>query len=146
MHDRIPVGPGLLKGNLDKLSTVHLAGTRCRECGEVMFGTYSTCAHCASDQVDPIALSDEGTLWTYTKIYHLPPGQYRGPRNPFEPFGEGLVELPEGVRVISVLDCDIDKIQIGMKLKFAPYVLYENENEDEVVAWKFKAVEEEAQK
>lgn len=138
---RVPVGPGLLTGDLNDLGSVRLAGTKCRDCGEVSFGTYSTCSACASEEVEPVALSPEGTLWTYTVVYHCPPGQYRGPKDPFIPFGEGLVELPEGVRVLSVLDCDIDKIRIGMKLRFAPYPLYINKEGDEVIAWKFKAVE-----
>lgn len=138
---RIPVGPGLLTGDLNDLDSVRLAGTKCRDCGEVTFGTYATCSACASEHVEAIPLSREGTLWTYTVIYHCPPGQYRGPKDPFIPFGEGLVELPEGVRVLSVLDCDIHKIKIGMKLKFVPYPLYVNEAGEEVIAWKFKAVE-----
>ena len=138
---RVPVGPGLLVGNLDDLDSVHLAGTKCKDCGEVTFGTYETCSACASENVEHVPLSREGTLWTYTIVYHCPPGQYRGPKDPFIPFGEGLVELPDGVRVLSVLDCDIDKIQIGMKLKFDPYPLYVNEDGEEVVAWKFKAAE-----
>ena len=138
---RVPVGHGLLTGDLDELSSVHLAGTRCLDCGEVTFGTYATCSACASEHVESIPLSQQGVLWTYTVVYHCPPGQYRGPKDPFIPFGEGLVELPEGVRVLSVLDCDIDKIKIGMPLKFDPYPLYENEDGEEVIAWKFKAEE-----
>lgn len=138
---RVPVGPGLLVGDLEDLPSVRLAGTRCRDCGEVSFGTYASCSACASEQVEPIALGQEGTLWTYTIVYHCPPGQYRGPKDPFVPFGEGLIELPEGVRVLSVLDCEIDEIKIGMKVRFVPYPLYLDEDGNEVIAWKFKAME-----
>ena len=58
----------------------------------------------------------------------------------FIPFGEGLVEVPEGVRIVSVLDAPLDQIRIGMKLKLAPHVLFTNEEGEDVVAWKFKAV------
>lgn len=138
---RVPVGLGLLVGDLNDLDSVRLAGTKCMDCGEVTFGVYSTCSACASEHVEIIPLGLEGTLWTYTIIYHCPPGQYRGPKDPFIPFGEGLVELPDGVRVLSVLDCDVDKIKIGMKIRFVPYPLYTNEDGSEVIAWKFKVME-----
>lgn len=141
MKSRVPVGPGLLTGDLNNLESVRLLGTKCAECGEVTFSKYETCGNCASEEVTHVPLSDEGFLWTYTIINHCPPGQYRGAKDPFIPFGEGLVELPDGVRVLSVIDCDLEKIHIGMKLKFVAYVLYENEEGEEVVAWKFKAVE-----
>lgn len=138
---RIPVGHGLLTEPMDDLNEVRLVGTKCRDCGEVTFGTFQSCAACASENVEQIPLSEEGTLWSYTIINHCPPGQYRGAKDPFIPFGEGLVEVPEGVRVVSVLDCDPKKLRIGMKLKFVAYPLYVNDDGAEVIAWKFKAVE-----
>lgn len=139
MKPRVPVGNGLLTGDLNDLNSVRLLGTKCVECGEVTFGKYETCGNCASEAVTHIPLSDRGTLWTYTIINHYPPGQYRGAKDPFVPFGEGLVELPDGVRVLSVLDCELEKIRIGMKLRFVAYPLYVNDNGEEVIAWKFKA-------
>jgi len=86
-----------------------------------------------------IPLSKRGKLWTYTVIRHRPPGQYRGP-DPFVPFGEGLVELPEGIRVLTVLDSEIDKIKIGMELELVVYKLYQDEQGNDCIAFKFKAV------
>ena len=51
--------------------------------------------------------------------------------------GEGLVELPEGIRVKSPLGGDVEKLEIGMDLKFTAYPLYENESGDEVIAFRF---------
>ena len=42
----------------------------------------------------------------------FPPGAYKGPE-PFVPFALGLVELPEGLRVMSPLEGDIDALKIG---------------------------------
>jgi uncharacterized OB-fold protein len=52
----------------------------------------------------------------------------------------GLVELPEGIRVKSPLGGDIEKLEIGMDLKFIAYPLYENESGDEVIAFRFDPV------
>lgn len=137
---RVPVGPGLLTGPLDKLEQLRLVGTRCHDCGEVMFGTYHSCANCASEDVEQIALGTKGKLWSYTVINHCPPEPYKGPSDPFIPFGEGLVEVPEGVRIVSVLDCDPADIQIGMELELYAYPLFVNECGEEVIAWKFRGI------
>ncbi len=137
---RVPVGEGLMMGDLDNFKKIRLVGTKCHDCGEVTFGTYYSCANCASENVERIPLSDKGVLWSYTIINHRPAEPYMGPKDPFIPFGEGLVEVPEGVRIVSVLDCDLEKIHIGMELELAPYVLFTNEAGEDVVAWKFKEI------
>lgn len=73
-------------------------------------------------------------LWTYTVSRHRPPGDYRG-AEPFEPYGLGLIELPEGIRVMSPLHGDIDELEIGAAAEFAPYV--RREADGEVVAFSF---------
>lgn len=135
----IPVGEGLLTTPLYPIENVRINGSRCKICGEVMLGRYDSCASCAGESMEQIPLSNRGEVWTYTVIRHQPPGQYRGPTDPFIPFAEGLVELPEGIRVLSVLDCDIEKVHIGMKVELVIYELYKNEQGQSVLAFKFKA-------
>ena len=47
------------------------------------------------------------------------------------------VELPEGIRVLSPIAVDVDKLEIGMKLNFDAHVLYEDNDGNEVVAFRF---------
>jgi uncharacterized OB-fold protein len=77
-------------------------------------------------------------LWTFTVVRHRPPGNYKGPE-PFSPFGMGLVELPEGVRVLSPIDCDIGQLKIGLELQFKPYARKEADGH-EVVAFAFEPI------
>jgi uncharacterized OB-fold protein len=84
-------------------------------------------------------LSKKGKLWTYTVIRHKPPGDYKGP-DPFVPFGLGLVELPEGIRVMAPLQADPEKIKVGMELELEVYPLYTDENKNEVMAFRFRPV------
>lgn len=136
----IPVREDLLTRPLHPLEEVRLVGSRCRDCNEVMLGKTSSCSNCAGENMTEIPLSKTGKLWTYTIIRHRPPGQYRGP-DPFVPFAEGLVELPDGIRVVAVLDGDIEKIKIGMDLELLVHELYTNGQGQTVVAFKFKAAE-----
>jgi hypothetical protein len=68
-----------------------------------------------------VSLGDRGVLWSFTVVRHRPPGNYKGPE-PFVPFGLGLVELSDGLRMLSPIQCDIDKLKIGLELRFKPYV------------------------
>lgn len=135
----IAVREDLLTQPLFPLEDVRLVGSKCKDCGEVMLGQTSNCANCTGKNMEVIPLSKHGTLWTYTIIRHRPPGAYRGP-DPFVPFAEGLVELPDGIRVLSVLECDVDKVKIGMELELVAFPLYTNEQGQTVIAFRFKAV------
>jgi uncharacterized OB-fold protein len=117
---RTALHEGLLCGDLDQLETVRLTGTRCRDCGEVSLGERNPCPNCGGEAVGAITLAAEGSLWGFTVIRHRPPGEYPGPE-PFQPFGLGLVELPEGLRVVSPIAADLAALKIGMTLKFEAY-------------------------
>lgn len=118
---RTAVRDGLFCGRLDHLDEIRLAGTRCLSCGEVSLGTQTLCPNCGTEKVAPIAFSREGVLWSFTVIRHCPPGDYLD-RDNFVPFGSGLVEMPEGIRVLAPIACPIKQLEIGMKLQFEPYV------------------------
>ena len=136
---QVPIREGLFTMSLSPLEQARLAGSKCRSCGEVSLGTVSSCPNCAGDDLEVIPLSRRGSLWTYTVIRHRPPGDYKGPE-PFAPFGEGLVELPEGIQVLSPIDGDVEKLKIGMELELVVYKLYEDEEGNDVIAFKFKPV------
>jgi uncharacterized OB-fold protein len=76
----------------------HLLGGRCTVCGHPHFPHHDVCPYCASDRTEPAELSATGRLWAWTAVTHAPPG-YDGPI----PYGFGVVELPEGLRVITRL-------------------------------------------
>ena len=136
--ERVPIREGLLAGSLSDIKGVSLAGTRCSSCGETSLGKKSICPNCGRNTVQEIALSKRGVLWTYTVVRHRPPGDYKGPE-PFVPFGMGLVELPEGLRVLVPIDCDIEKLKIGLELQFRAYVRKDSDRR-EVVAFTFEPV------
>ena len=114
----------LLLGISGGLGAVRLAGTKCRSCGETTLGQSESCPNCASDDVAHVSLNNHGTVWTYTIARHRPPGNYRGPE-PFVPFGIALVELPEGLRVMTRVDCDIETLHVGMPVEFTPYLRHD---------------------
>ena len=141
MAKRIAIDETLLTTPLDPVEQVRLRGTKCRSCGEVFFGKRSGCENCGSEDMEETVLSNRGKLYTYTTIEHLPPGDYKGPRDPFIPFVEGLVELPEGCRIVAPLTVSRNEdVKIGMDLELVIDKLYEDADGNEVMAFKFKPV------
>ena len=136
---RAPIREGLLSGPLADLGQVRLSGCKCTTCGETSLGAKTICPNCGRDTVQNIALGARGVLWSFTIVRHRPPGNYKGP-DPFKPFGLGLVELPEGLRVLAPIDCEIDKLKIGLPLRFHPYVRHDEDGR-EVVAFNFQIQE-----
>jgi uncharacterized protein len=128
--EQIPVRAGLFEANGD---VVTLLGARCRRCGRYQFPAGTTCSACAGDDVEPVRLSPAGTLWGWTTVHTAPPG-YEGP----VPFGFGVVELPEGLRVITRLEAtDVDALRFGMPMRADVAALHDNDDGDTVVTYTF---------
>ena len=120
------------------LDKVCLMGTKCHDCGEVFFGEVIACEQCQSENLESIPLSRTGKLYSNTINWNKPPGDYKGPE-PFESFAVGLVELPEGIIVLSALtDCDFDKLKANMDLELSIEKLYEDEEGNTVITYKFR--------
>jgi uncharacterized protein len=138
---RVPIRDGLLTEPLSDLRSVRLVGSRCAHCGETTLGRNTICPNCGQSATTPLALNPRGRLWTYTIVRHRPPGDYKGPE-PFAPFAMGLVELPDGLRVLAPVDGDATTLQIGMELQFRAYVR-SGDGSPEVVTFSFGPLDEE---
>lgn len=134
---RVSIRDGLLAGPLEHLDQIHLNGTKCGSCGEASLGANAICPNCGGTDVSPLVFGDGGTLWTYTVVRNKPPGDYRGP-DPFKPFALGLVELPEGLRVLAPLDADPATLKIGDRYRFHPFVHHTDSEGREVIAFNYQ--------
>jgi len=107
---RRPVHDGLFGENGP--GDAYLLGGRCEACGRVQFPMAATCPACGADTIIEVRLSDHGTLWGWTAITAPPPGSLGD-----VPFGFGVVELPEGLRVITRLEeADPARLSFGMPM------------------------------
>ena len=71
------------------------------------------------DDIEPIELATEGTLYTYTTQEFAPPLPYKGNRDPkvFKPYVVGFVELAEGVLIESlIVGVNPAELRIGQSL------------------------------
>lgn len=136
---QIPIKQGLFEWGEDG---PHLLGSRCRLCGEVVFPANPACPQCCQQTTEVIPLSRRGILYSFTIQRFKPPPPYGGPE-PFKPYGVGIIELPEGLRVTSVLEeSDPIKLHVGMEMELVITKFFEDEEGNEILAYKFRPVAE----
>jgi acetyl-CoA acetyltransferase/uncharacterized OB-fold protein len=91
----IALKDGLLT-SIDDPDAARLLGGRCPQCARVNFPAQDLCPYCSSAGCGAVPLSPHGIVEVCTTVINRPPG-YDGA----VPFGFGVVELPDGLRIIS---------------------------------------------
>ncbi len=124
MGDTVAVRAGLFEGD-----PPHLVGGRCGACGRHHFPHAGRCPYCTATGVEEVALSTHGTVWAATTVTAPPPG-YRGP----VPYGFGVVELPEGLRVVTRL---VGEPACGQAVQLALEPLHHDDEGRTVVTYAF---------
>jgi uncharacterized OB-fold protein len=129
MSTTVPVRAGLfVEGDPPRL-----LGSRCAACGGHHFPPHDTCAYCASSDVSPVSLSPTGRLWAWTAVTAAPPG-YLGD----VPYGFGVVELDDGIRVITRLtEADPSALRSGQPMHLVIVPLHTDESGAQVVTYGF---------
>jgi len=134
---QVPIIEGLFTWPSDK---PQLIASRCKKCGTVTFPKAAFCANpnCEKvrENVEVIKLSNSGTLWSFTTQIYAPPEPFK--KEPFEPYGIGMVDTEEGLRVLGILTSN-DNLKVGMKVEMTAEKLYEDE-ENEYITWMWKPV------
>ncbi|MCX4907050.1 bifunctional MaoC family dehydratase N-terminal/OB-fold nucleic acid binding domain-containing protein [Streptomyces sp. NBC_00878] len=90
---------------------------RCDGCRTLRFPWLPGCNACGCPEWDTVEAGGEGTVYSYVVMHH-PPFPAFDP-----PYAVGLIELTEGVRMISnVVGVPHDRVRIGMpvRLEFQP--------------------------
>jgi len=117
----IPIVPDIFGVNADR--KVSLRGSRCRACQWQTFPRVQRCARCHSGDIDDVLLSPYGTVDSFTMV-HQGPGEWKGE----VPYVLVRVQLQDGVMVVSHLrDCLYSELSIGLPVRTAVVILYEDE-------------------
>ncbi|MGD6744376.1 bifunctional MaoC family dehydratase N-terminal/OB-fold nucleic acid binding domain-containing protein [Streptomyces sp. BH106] len=94
---------------------------RCRACETLRFPWLPGCNTCGGQEWDTVEASGEGTVYSYVVMHHPPFPAFtvsdHGADAP-GPYAVGLIELAEGVRMVSnVVGVPSDKVRIGMPVR-----------------------------
>ncbi len=120
-----------------------LIGARCPGCSAVTFPEQSSCPRCGSLEMQRHLLPRTGTLWTFTIQGFLPKEPYDSGETDetFKPFGVGLVQLGDEVKVEARLtEGDANKLEIGMDLRLAIVPFRTDPDGTEIMTYAFEPV------
>jgi uncharacterized OB-fold protein len=125
----VPVREGLFTDT----APPRLLGSRCTVCGRHHFPRQDTCPYCTAEGAAPVELSGTGRLWSWTTVTSAPPG-YHGD----VPYGFGVVELPEGLRVIARLtEIDSARLSAGEPMELVVVPVRVLDGRQQVVTYAF---------
>ena len=135
--NRVPAVEGLFD-----LKTGQLQGTRCADCGTVYFpGETTLCRNprCASTNLEPVALSTRGRVWSFTNSCYAPPAPYVPTTDPFEPITIAAVELEDEKMVVmgQVEGASVSDLEAGMEMEITTAVLNEDD-ENQYIVWRWQ--------
>jgi uncharacterized OB-fold protein len=111
--------PGItLEDFFDRARQGTLTGIKCGGCGALAIPPKEFCEACHQRAWQPLALSGEGTIASFTVIRVAPRAHAAD-----APYAIAAVQLKEGVSLLGrVEDVPLDKLAIGLPVRFRPVV------------------------
>lgn len=136
---RVPVAEGLF---IETAEGPRLLGSRCSGCGTPYFPRSAVCHHpeCRESKIEEASFGPRGTLWSCAIQNYPPPAPARY-EEPYAPYAVGMVDMPEGLRVLARISADDPEgVRAGAEVELVLERLYLDENGNEVITWKFRPV------
>jgi uncharacterized protein len=81
----------------------------CARCRRHIFYPRALCPDCLGDDLEWVAAGGRGVVHTYT-VQYRPAGGYRGAT----PYVVAVVDLEEGVRMLTRIAAPVDQVRIGL--------------------------------
>ena len=139
-----PFAPGFITGYETGVANARLLGVTCSDCEVVLFGLRDYCENCGSDHLVETELGTQGEVYSFT-VQRAPPAQpfKMGSVNQEEwnPRPVGYVDVPEGVRILSVSDSPVDSLSIGDRVSLVIEPGWQNEDGNDVLVYRFATEE-----
>jgi benzoylsuccinyl-CoA thiolase BbsA subunit len=114
-----------------------VVGSKCKSCGKVYFPKKKLCTNCLLlDQMEIVPLSKKGKLVSYSVAYDSMLGIKT-------PYAFGYIDLPEGIRIYSLLtDCEPfdEKLKIGMDVEMVIEKMMTDEYNMDIICYKFRPI------
>jgi uncharacterized OB-fold protein len=127
---------GLIVFPEDGVSTPYLAGSKCKKCGKIYFPCKQFCPECMNEDMEVIAVGQEGSLYA-TTVVHI------GVKGFDTPYILGWVDVPGPIRLVTQIDYDPMKsadLRSGQKLELTIGKLRTLGDGTEIVGYKYKPV------
>jgi uncharacterized OB-fold protein len=131
---QIPCRDGLWSIPTSPDEKPQLIGSRCPNCGEIIFPVNPVCVNCQHQAMEEIKLSRKGKVYSYSTVMLPPPKWYKGK----VPFDIGYVELPEGVRIWTrLLGAEAGTFKISQEVELDIDVMQVDDGGNEILGYCF---------
>jgi len=119
-----------------------LIGSKCGSCGATAFPVQPRCPRCSVGDMAELQLPRRGTLVAWTTQGFPPGAPYKGPvGKDFVPFGVGLVQLDDVIRVEGRLtENNPAKLEFGMEVELTMVPFATDADGNELVTFAFQPV------
>jgi hypothetical protein len=112
----------------------HLIAGRCKACGKYTFPKYYACPFCFSDELEDAPLSPKGILHSFTIVRRSLPGYP-------VPYALGLVNFPEGVRVMAQIEAkNPEELKLDTEMEVTVGTIRKGKDGKDVISYKFRPV------
>ena len=133
----LPILPGIMHEATSPDDKSYLIGSRCSACGRTFFPKRSVCRICMRDDtMEDTALSTRGKIDTFTVVQVAPVG-FKAP------YIQAFVDLPEGVRIFSLITgCDPveNALEEGEEVELVINKIREDEKGNDLIGYQFRPV------
>jgi uncharacterized OB-fold protein len=93
-----------------------LTAVRCGRCGALAVPPKQFCPECSQRSWEPVTLSGDGTIASYTVIRVAPRGHAGD-----VPYAIAAVQMKEGVSLLGrLVDIPLDTLKVGLPVRFRP--------------------------
>lgn len=133
----VPIKKGLWTVSAD--GRMRLLGSRCSVCEELFFPRKNSgcCTHCQAVTLESVELGPYGHIDSFTAALQQPGGGfYHGPI----PYCYGLINIDEGLRVVSRITGEYSTLSIGQRVELVTEDLCKDEQGRNVKAFSFVAI------
>ncbi len=117
-----------------------LLGSRCATCNTPYFPVSPACHNpdCDESKMEDTSFGPDGTLWSYSIQYYPPPPPAKYDE-PYTPYALGLIDLPEGLRVLSKISTDDPEgLEVGVAVELVLERFHSDGQGNDVITWKFR--------
>ena len=114
----------------------HILGSRCAACGKVYFPQQDLCPDCLKEgTIQKHPLSRKGTIYSYTIVER----ESLAPKGFQVPYAYGYIQLPEGVRVLSlIIGWEPKTLKIDSSVEMVLEELRQNSEGQKVMGFRFR--------
>lgn len=116
-------------------SRPYLLGSSCQSCKSVHFPPKGSCPSCFATEIERVALSRRGTVYSYAIVRQAQPGFQT-------PYILAYVDLPEGIRLLTQLTgVSEHEVRIGMEAELVLEPVRHDGDGTEVIGFKFRPLQ-----